>query len=96
MVGSPYQAVLRLYAIAGERWPELDASYPAVDLLKLPIHQFLNYVYAWCVERLDPEKREEWEMGLADPLPGREPSPAQIEREGEDFMNFMSTMGGIG
>jgi len=47
------------------------------------------------VKRIDPEKREEWEMGLYEPLPGRKPTPAQIEKEGEDFMNFMSSLGGM-
>jgi hypothetical protein len=49
----------------------------------------MNLVYGWCVERIDPEKREEWDVMLTDPLPGREkaaPAPFQVEQEAESFM----------
>lgn len=32
-------------------------------------------------------------MALEAPIAGREPTPAQLEREGEDFMSFMGQMG---
>jgi hypothetical protein len=49
----------------------------------------MNLVYGWAVQRIDPEKREEWHAMLTDPLPGQEaapPAPFQAEQEGEDFM----------
>lgn len=58
----------------------------------------MNLVFAWCVERMDPEKREQWEMMLTDPLPGREkaaPSPITAEQEGADFMAAMAAHQGM-
>lgn len=92
--GTPYQTALRLYAIADERWPEIEAAYYEVDLLRFPPAKFLNCVYTWCIARIDPEKREQWDIQLAEPLPGREkdkPSEATIEAEGAGFMALMAT-----
>lgn len=53
-------------------------------------------MYVWALERLEPDKREEWIMLLDEPLPWaveKAPSPEQLEREGADFMNFMHQMG---
>lgn len=93
---TPYEVALRLYAIAAERWAEVDPSYPGVDLLRLPVHRFLNYVYAWCVARIDPEKLEQWHWELNQPLPGRERviTDAQAEEEGQGFMDLMMGMRG--
>jgi hypothetical protein len=52
----------------------------------------MNLVYAWCIERISAEKREQWEMDLAAPLPGREkarPTPLQVDQEAADFMATM-------
>ena len=51
----PYRVVLRLYAIADERWAEIDAAYANTDLIRVPIYRFLNCVYAWCVKHLDTD-----------------------------------------
>jgi hypothetical protein len=43
------------------------------------------------------ENREEWDRLLLEPLPGAKPAkptPAQIEQEGAEFMQFMGTMQG--
>lgn len=90
----PYPVALRLYAIAEERWAEIDSDYPGVDLVRLPGHRFLNYVYGWAVKRIDPEKREEWDAMLEAPIPGlsTEPSEAQIEAEGQSFMALMAAV----
>lgn len=85
----PYAATLRLYAIATERWAEIEAHYIAVDLFGLGPRKFLNCIYAWCVERINPDYREQWEADLVAPLPGQEKkaaSEAQVEQEGADFM----------
>ncbi len=91
--GTPYQAALRLYVIADERWPEIEAAYYAADLIRFSPAKFLNCVYSWCVARIDPEKREQWDIQLVEPLPGREktkPSDATIELEGAGFMALMN------
>ena len=57
----------------------------------------MNFIYTWCLDRVDPEKREEWEMQLDLPLPGeedREPSEAVLEMEGQNFMAAMMQAGG--
>jgi hypothetical protein len=88
----PYVAALRLYAIAEERWAEIEARYLSVDLLRLPSAKFLNAVYAWCVKYMSPEDREKWDMMLTAPLPGqvRRPTDAEVEAEGEAFLAAMS------
>jgi len=90
----PYPVALRLYAVAEERWAEIEAHYIVVDLLRLPPAKFLNCVYAWCVRYMDPETREKWEMMLTAPLPGTErtrpPSEVEAEVEGAAFMAAMS------
>lgn len=91
MGGPPFPTALRLYVIAAERWPEIDSAYASIDLIRYPPHRFMNLVYGWCVQRIDPEKREEWESMLADPLPNQvteksAPTPFQAEDEGASFM----------
>lgn len=89
----PYPAALRLYAVADERWAEIEAHYLSVDLLRLPPAKFLNAVYAWAVKHMDLEQREKWDMMLTAPLPGTErtarPSEAQVEAEGASFLAAM-------
>lgn len=61
--------------------------------MTFPPHRFMNLVFAWCVERIEPEKREQWEMMLTEPLPGMEkaaPTSIQAEDEGADFMAAMA------
>lgn len=93
MVCPPYRAALRLWTIAGERWAEIDAAYYQVDILTFTIDRLLNCVYAWCIERVDPEKREEWIVALDNPLPGESVrehvSEAAAEMEGSMFMAAM-------
>jgi hypothetical protein len=89
----PYPAALRLYAIAEERWAEIEAHYLTVDLLRLPEAKFTNAVYAWCVKYMTPEDREKWDMMLTAPLPGQEkrkPSEAEVEAEGAAFMQLLN------
>jgi hypothetical protein len=50
-------------------------------------------VYAWCVQRVAPEKREAWDLMLSEPLEGlspKRPSQAQVEAEGQGFMDLMA------
>lgn len=91
----PYPTALRLYAIAEERWAEIEAHYIAVDLLRLPHAKFLNAVYAWCVQHMAPDDREKWDILLTAPLPGTErshrPSEVEVEAEGAAFLAAMGT-----
>lgn len=59
--------------------------------------RFCNFVYTWAVERV--ENRDEFDTNLLEPLPGTrrkavKPSAVEVEREGEDFMSFMSAVNG--
>ncbi len=91
----PYPVALRLYAVAEERWAEIEAHYIVVDLLRLHPAKFLNAVYAWCVRHMQPEDREKWDIMLTAPLPGTERRPrlteAEAEVEGAAFLAAMRT-----
>jgi hypothetical protein len=53
----------------------------------------MNLVFGWCVAHIEPEKREQWEIMLSDPLPGQEkapPTPFQAEDEAADFMSTLA------
>lgn len=90
VVRAPYPAVLRLYAIADERWAEIESHYIQVDLLGVGPRRFLNCVYAWCVMRMDQETRERWEEELHSPLPGqKKATDSMVEAEGAAFMAAM-------
>jgi hypothetical protein len=94
----PYRAALRLCVIASAHWAEIDAAYASADIIWFPPHRFLNVVYTWTLDRLPPEKREEWVMTLNDPLPGESPSKtltaAEVEDEGAGFMAAMQQLKG--
>jgi hypothetical protein len=88
----PFAVVVHLYAIAEDRWAEIDAAYPSINVIRLAPHRFLNFVYAWAVARVDPEKREEFDMLLDTPVPGQERQVSETTREAEGaaFMALMS------
>lgn len=96
MDGPPYQAALRLYVIAEQRWAEIEIAYITSDLLRFPPAKFLNAVYVWCLERIEPEKLEQWLFQLSAPLPGEEDKVSETtqEVEGDAFMNAMSLVNG--
>jgi len=55
----------------------------------------MNLVYGWCVQRVEPEKRADWDALLSEPLPHQvarkaEPTPFQAEDEASDFMATMA------
>ena len=55
----------------------------------------MNLVYAWCVQRIEPEKLADWQAMLAEPLPHQvaakaAPTPFQAEDEASDFMATMA------
>lgn len=61
-----------------------------------PPHRFLNLVFGWCVSGMTQEEREKWEMMLHAPLPGQErkpPTEAELEIEGQAFMNLLAMHG---
>lgn len=93
VVRPPYPTALRLYAIAAERWAEIDGlcAQNGVDPIRLRPDRFCNLIYAWAVERV--EDRERFDFDLNAPMPGqvRQPSEAELEREGADFMSFLAT-----
>lgn len=97
MVGPPYQAALRLYALAGQRWALIDgeASLQGQDLLDLPPHRFCNVIYYWAVQRLSEEDKERWEAELLAPLPGQRLSASTVDPQQEmaDFKRLMSLTG---
>lgn len=92
VVRPPYQATLRLYAIAAERWAEVDSAYAALDLIRERPYRFTGLVYGWCVSQMDDERRERFDYELSAPLPGHEqqrPNDTVAEFEGQAFMAAM-------
>jgi hypothetical protein len=94
VVWPPYQVALRLYFIASEHWAVIDGENPGIDLIKLPAYRFLNFIYAWSLNRIEPDRREEWIHMLNAPLSGSEsePSEYEVEAEGDMFMAAMGTL----
>ena len=99
----PYRAVIRIFLIAEIRWPEIDAAYPGVDLLRLPVHRFLNYVYSWALQRIakfasSNEEVEAWiESIYNEPLPGEvkpRRSPVVEDEQDSGFMSLMAETAG--
>lgn len=80
--------------MASERWAEIDAAYYQTNLLRLSPSRFLNLVYAWCVERMDPEKLDEWNAELLELLPWQDSdSDAGADIESNSFMSMMNSNG---
>lgn len=91
MVRPPYPVAVRLCVIASDRWPELDAAYYQINLLKQKPHRFANLVLAWVLSWADPEKVDEWLDSIAEPLPWQDmDSEAAIEHESASFMDMMN------
>lgn len=91
MVRPPYPVVVRLCTIAAERWPEIDAAYYQIRLIREKPHRFLNMVYAWCIERVEHDKLDEWLSDLNELLPWQDvDSEAAIEMESQSFLDMMA------
>lgn len=94
MVRPPYPVAVRLCTIAAERWAEIDAAYYQMTLLRERPHRFLNMVYAWAIERVDPDKLDEWLAELADLLPWQDAdSEAAAELESASFFEMQGKGG---
>lgn len=91
---TPYEVVLRLFILAEDNWPRLDAAYYQVNMMALPLDRFLNCVYAWYVDRQDAKGYEEFTAWLTAPIPGetRRVSETSAEEEGSSFMDAMQTL----
>ncbi len=94
MVRPPYPAVVRLCALASDRWAELDAAYYQTNLLRLRPHRFTNLVYAWAIERVKSDELDDWKNELLDLLPWQDvDSEAAVNLESESFL-AMQAKGG--
>lgn len=95
MVRHPYPRAVRLCTIASERWPEISAAYYQIDnLFRVPRWKFLSLVYAWCIERVEHDKLDEWITDLDDLLPWQDStSAAATNLESESFFAMQSRNG---
>jgi hypothetical protein len=85
---------VRLCQIAADRWPLLRTAYPSVNLLRLSGHDFLNFVYAYSIERLPSDKMEEWLLEMDELLDWQDTdSEAAIEAESASFMSMVGKGG---
>jgi hypothetical protein len=90
---APYEVVVRLYAIADDYWPYIEARYYQIDLMEVSPTKFMNLIYAWCREVIhDQMEWERFEMELTEPIFDTKPSDATVDKEGEDFLAAMSTL----
>lgn len=93
MVRPPYPVVVNLCAIAAQHWGLIDAAYYQINppLLRQKPHRFANLVYAWAIERVPPDKIDEWLTELNDLLPWQtSASEAAVELESASFMAAMN------
>jgi len=95
VVRPPYQVAVRLCLIAQERWVEIDgeAALHGQDLMLLPLDRFLNAIYMWCVQRIEPDKLDQWRSQLWGPIPGRAVTQATVEQDLEQFAAFAGAFG---
>lgn len=91
MVRPPYPVAVRLCQILADRWPEIDAAYYQINMLRQKPHRIANLVYAWCIERVDPEKLDDWKSELMDLLPWQDvQSEAATQLESDSFFAMQS------
>lgn len=92
---TPYPAIVRLCTIAAERWAELDSAYYPNKILREKPYRYLNLVYSWCIERVDPDKLDDWLVELNDLLPWQDAdSEAAVNLESESFLAMQAKGGG--
>lgn len=85
---------MHLCQLAADRWPSLRTAYPTVNLLALTGHDFLNFVFQFCMERLPSDKIEEWLADLEELLDWQDTdSDAAIEAESASFMSNLGKGG---
>jgi hypothetical protein len=95
---APYEVVVRLCQLTITQWVRFDgeAARQGVDPIKLPFDRLLNYIYTEATRNADSEDREQFDILLAAPLAGitatRVVTETELEREGDDFMNFMQAV----
>lgn len=78
-----------------DRWAEIDAAYYHIKLLREKPHRYAGMVYAWAIERVDPDKFDEWQQELADLLPWQDAdSEAAANLESQSFLDMQSRGGG--
>lgn len=88
--------MVKLCFLGAERWDQIDAHYHAspVPLLRMAPHRYLNMVYSWAIERINPEKLDEWRDELHELLPWQDiNSEAAINIESDSFF-AMQAKGG--
>ncbi len=56
------------------------------------MHRFCNLVYGWAIQRIEPEKREEWDYMLTAPFPGETEVVSEF-RDEDEGASFMAMMG---
>lgn len=77
-----------------DRWAEIDAAYYQINLLRERPHRMANMVYAWAIERVDPDKFDEWLADLAELLEWQtSDSEAAANLESQSFFDMQSKGG---
>lgn len=82
--------------IAAERWGEIVAAYyhPGYNLLREKPYILYGLVYVWAIERVAPDKIEEWLEDLRELLPWQDADSSAAEAlESASFYNMMAQQG---
>lgn len=61
--------------------------------MALPLDRFLNAIFVWCIQRIEPDKLNEWRFQLEKPLPGQQMTQASAEQDMEAFAAFAGAFG---
>jgi hypothetical protein len=97
VVRPPYPVAVRLCSLTAERWAELDTAYRDLPrgLIREKPHRLANFVYSWCIERVEPDKLDDWIVMLNDLLPWQDPetSEAAVNLESESFFQMQGKGG---
>jgi hypothetical protein len=93
---------MRLCSIASIHWDQIIGHYHAMPRSNPLVHplllvspaEFVGLVYAWAIERVPPDKVDDWEAELVDLLPWQDSSSAAAEElESASFMASMKATG---
>lgn len=95
MVRHPYPRAVKLSALLSDRFREITSAYYLIpNLLALPGWKLMSMVYSWAIERVDPEKLDEWIVELDDLLPWQDSNTEAAEEiESASFFDMQSKGG---
>ena len=59
----------------------------------LPLDRFLNAIFVWCIQRIEPDKLDQWRFQLEQPFPGQHVTEASVQQDMDAFASFAGAFG---